>query len=50
MITCVPVRKGHSQKTTAHSPAKYLIAVTTNRFVGPTDGALTSWLADEISE
>jgi hypothetical protein len=43
-------RKGHRQKTTADSPAKYLIAVTMNRFFGPTDGALTSWSPDEMRE
>jgi hypothetical protein len=48
--TCVPVRKGHSQKTTPDSPAKYLIAVTTNRFIGPIEGPLASWLLDGIKE
>ena len=40
------VRKGHSQQATADSPAKYLIAATTNGSIGPTDDALTS--PDEI--
>jgi hypothetical protein len=48
--TCVHVRKGHSQKPTADSPAKYLIAVTTNRFIGPIEGALASWSLDAIRE
>src|SRR6266436_9328208 len=48
--TCVPVRNGHSQKTTADRPAKYLIAVTTNRFIGPAEDALISWSPDEIRE
>src|ERR1700736_3508566 len=48
--TCVPVRKGHSQKTTADSPAKYWIAVTTNRFIGLTEGALASWPLDGTRE
>ena len=48
--TCVPVRKGHSQKTTADNPAKYLIAVTTDRFIGLTEGTLASWPLDGISQ
>lgn len=38
--TCVPERKGQSQKTTAASPAKYLIAFTTNRLIGLLEGVL----------
>jgi hypothetical protein len=48
--TCVPVRKGKNQKTTAEIPAKYLIAVTTNRLVGLTEAASASWPLDEIRE
>ncbi len=46
--TCVAERKGHSQKTTADSPARYLMAVSMIPFVGPMSGSLPPWSLGRI--